>query len=210
MKFTIILTKKPSFFYKMEKKVYQMELVNREKNYNRVFNANPQVGVLDPLKGKKKTAASTNSSVFSPSAMRFSSAPDLVPTRSEVNSLPSISSISAVDYRDYHQSPQLSRFYQSPSSPSLKTTLNHAAPIQNNHDVELPGLILSPSPKFHLHGDVPSGPTPVPHPAGAGKRPIKFLSDRGNELLPERTTNPKNTGIPLQASFTSISNSILA
>lgn len=35
-----------------EKKVYQLELSNREKNYNQVFNANPHVGVLNPLAGK--------------------------------------------------------------------------------------------------------------------------------------------------------------
>lgn len=35
-----------------EKKVYELELVNREKNYNQVFNARPQVGVLDPLQIK--------------------------------------------------------------------------------------------------------------------------------------------------------------
>lgn len=29
-----------------------MELMNREKNYNQVFNANPLVGVLNPLATK--------------------------------------------------------------------------------------------------------------------------------------------------------------
>ena len=31
-----------------------MELVNREQNYNKVFSANPMVGVLDPLVLKEK------------------------------------------------------------------------------------------------------------------------------------------------------------
>ena len=36
-----------------EKQVYQLELVNREKNYNKIFNATPCVGVLDPLRHTK-------------------------------------------------------------------------------------------------------------------------------------------------------------
>ncbi|XP_033756582.1 protein FAM184A-like [Pecten maximus] len=38
-----------------EKQYYQMELVNRETNFNKVFNTDPKVGVLNPLqkKGKK-------------------------------------------------------------------------------------------------------------------------------------------------------------
>ena len=36
-----------------EKQVYQLELVNREKNYNQIFSANPCVGVLDPLSSGK-------------------------------------------------------------------------------------------------------------------------------------------------------------
>ena len=35
-----------------EKRIYQLELMNREKNYNKVFSANPQIGVLDPLEYK--------------------------------------------------------------------------------------------------------------------------------------------------------------
>uniref|UniRef100_A0A8C9G2F6 Uncharacterized protein n=1 Tax=Pavo cristatus TaxID=9049 RepID=A0A8C9G2F6_PAVCR len=32
-----------------DKKFYQLELVNRETNYNKVFNASPNVGVINPL-----------------------------------------------------------------------------------------------------------------------------------------------------------------
>ena len=39
-----------------EKRVYQLELMNREKNYNKLFNVNPQVGVLNPLQLKVSTA----------------------------------------------------------------------------------------------------------------------------------------------------------
>lgn len=41
-----------SLMSQAEKRVYQLELVNREKNYNQIFNANPCVGVLNPLNSK--------------------------------------------------------------------------------------------------------------------------------------------------------------
>ncbi|XP_072913488.1 protein FAM184A isoform X2 [Hemitrygon akajei] len=37
-----------------DKKFYQLELVNRETNFNKVFNASPTVGVINPLAKKKK------------------------------------------------------------------------------------------------------------------------------------------------------------
>ncbi|NWR75326.1 F184A protein, partial [Centropus unirufus] len=52
-----------------DKKFYQLELVNRETNYNKMFNASPNVGVINPLvKQKKKNDTSTN---------RFVSVPNL-------------------------------------------------------------------------------------------------------------------------------------
>jgi hypothetical protein len=32
-----------------EKKHFQMELVNRETNFNKMFNGDPKVGVMNPL-----------------------------------------------------------------------------------------------------------------------------------------------------------------
>ncbi|CAM4650311.1 unnamed protein product [Lepidochelys kempii] len=52
-----------------DKKFYQLELVNRETNFNKVFNASPNVGIINPLvKQKKKNDKSTN---------RFVSVPNL-------------------------------------------------------------------------------------------------------------------------------------
>ncbi|XP_012428200.1 protein FAM184A isoform X5 [Taeniopygia guttata] len=52
-----------------DKKFYQLELVNRETNYNKMCNASPNVGVINPLvKQKKKNDKSTN---------RFVSVPNL-------------------------------------------------------------------------------------------------------------------------------------
>lgn len=36
-------------FLQDDKKFYQLELVNRETNFNKVFNASPNVGVINPL-----------------------------------------------------------------------------------------------------------------------------------------------------------------
>uniref|UniRef100_A0A6I8NMB5 Family with sequence similarity 184 member A n=1 Tax=Ornithorhynchus anatinus TaxID=9258 RepID=A0A6I8NMB5_ORNAN len=52
-----------------DKKFYQLELVNRETNFNKVFNTSPNVGVINPLvKQKKKNDKSAN---------RFVSVPNL-------------------------------------------------------------------------------------------------------------------------------------
>ncbi|XP_051954091.1 protein FAM184A-like isoform X1 [Xyrauchen texanus] len=52
-----------------DKKFYQLELVNRETNFNKIFNTNPNVGVINPLvKQKRKNDKSAN---------RFSSSPNL-------------------------------------------------------------------------------------------------------------------------------------
>ncbi|XP_072029595.1 protein FAM184A-like [Amphiura filiformis] len=52
-----------------EKRYFQMELVNRETNFNKVFNSNPNVGVLNPFVKKKKKGERE--------AMRYVSAPSL-------------------------------------------------------------------------------------------------------------------------------------
>ena len=36
-----------------ERKQYRLELVNREANFNRMFNASPNVGVLNPIEINK-------------------------------------------------------------------------------------------------------------------------------------------------------------
>ena len=35
-----------------EMKFYKLELINREKSYNQMFNANPNIGILDPFEAK--------------------------------------------------------------------------------------------------------------------------------------------------------------
>ncbi|XP_062858500.1 protein FAM184A isoform X2 [Trichomycterus rosablanca] len=66
-----MVTERESLVKKLvdDKKFYQLELVNRETNFNKVFNANPNVGVINPLiKQKRKNDKS---------ATRFSSSPNL-------------------------------------------------------------------------------------------------------------------------------------
>jgi hypothetical protein len=33
-------------------KFFKLELINRENNFNKMFNANPNIGILDPLEAK--------------------------------------------------------------------------------------------------------------------------------------------------------------
>ncbi|KAG9493424.1 protein FAM184A isoform X3 [Eleutherodactylus coqui] len=69
-----------------DKKFYQLELVNRETNFNKVFNASPNVGVINPLvKQKKKNDKPTNRFVSSPnlSAVETSGMGNGHPTRLE-------------------------------------------------------------------------------------------------------------------------------
>ena len=44
---------------KMEEdmRYYQLELVNREQNYNAMFSANPQVGLLNPLQPSQSSSS---------------------------------------------------------------------------------------------------------------------------------------------------------
>jgi hypothetical protein len=37
-----------------EKKYFQMELVNRENNFNKIFNASPNIGIINPLNSNTK------------------------------------------------------------------------------------------------------------------------------------------------------------
>lgn len=45
-----------------EMKFYQLELINREQNYNTMFSANPTVGLLDPFGSSNHTQLHTRSS----------------------------------------------------------------------------------------------------------------------------------------------------
>ncbi|KAF4647769.1 hypothetical protein FOL47_004157, partial [Perkinsus chesapeaki] len=42
---------------KEQMKFYKLELINREQNYNKVFGANPTIGVYNPLKEPPATAS---------------------------------------------------------------------------------------------------------------------------------------------------------
>lgn len=71
-----------------EKKICEMELVNREKNYNKIFNTSPLVGVINPLQGgqgsqqkKLKEATSISQSSICSSSLVTESLPSLT-TRS--------------------------------------------------------------------------------------------------------------------------------
>ena len=53
---------------KMEEdmRYYQLELVNREQNYNAMFSANPQVGLLNPLQPSQSSSSISKKSKEKP------------------------------------------------------------------------------------------------------------------------------------------------
>ncbi|KAK2175048.1 hypothetical protein NP493_756g02026 [Ridgeia piscesae] len=61
-----------------EKRYFQRELVNRETNFNKVFNASPQVGILNPLAVKQK-GRSTKAPVKLTSSPSLNSRLDPIP-----------------------------------------------------------------------------------------------------------------------------------
>uniref|UniRef100_A0A4W4ESZ2 Protein FAM184A/B N-terminal domain-containing protein n=1 Tax=Electrophorus electricus TaxID=8005 RepID=A0A4W4ESZ2_ELEEL len=90
-----------------DKKFYQLELVNRETNFNKVFNTSPNVGVINPLiKQKRKNDKSAN---------RFSSSPNL---RANAEASGAGSS-----------QPQPSRLQPIPNSPIHQLELNTSKPL---------------------------------------------------------------------------------
>lgn len=97
--------------------------MNREKNYNKLFNANPHVGVLDPLHSKKKAM-----DAIANSSMRHASAPTLY-SPSAVESLPVLPVAAAS------------------KKPSKPISMSYHQLQHNSH--ELP--VLVPSPKA-AHG----------------------------------------------------------
>ena len=53
-----------SAIFKDEKKFFELELVNRESNYNKVFNTAPKIGVINPMNVKTKVGDTSFPSKF--------------------------------------------------------------------------------------------------------------------------------------------------
>ncbi|KAI4895692.1 hypothetical protein NFI96_024784 [Prochilodus magdalenae] len=105
-----------------DKKFYQLELVNRETNFNKVFNASPNVGVINPLiKQKRKNDKSAN---------RFSSSPNL---RANVEASGTGSG-----------QPQPSRLEPIPNSPIHQLELNTSKPLPPPTPPTEPKKFMSP------------------------------------------------------------------
>ena len=108
--------------------------MNREKNYNKLFNANPLVGILDPLCSKKKAHASVASS-----SSRHSSAPSLY-SSSAVESLPALPALPTANKPSkvtvlggYHQLKQTSLpVLASSSKPPRVTFLQDSSKAANS------------------------------------------------------------------------------
>jgi len=41
-------------------KFFKLELINRENNYNKMFNANPNVGIMNPFDGQSQKNNNVN------------------------------------------------------------------------------------------------------------------------------------------------------
>ncbi|XP_041109035.1 protein FAM184A isoform X1 [Polyodon spathula] len=118
-----MVTERESLVKKLidDKKFYQLELVNRETNFNKVFNASPNVGVINPLvKQKKKNDKSAN---------RFISAPNL----------------SALEPAGTgHGPPQPTRLEPIPNSPIHDLEFNSSKPLPQPTPPKEPKKFLSP------------------------------------------------------------------
>nr|XP_006000013.1 PREDICTED: protein FAM184A isoform X5 [Latimeria chalumnae] len=105
-----------------DKKFYQLELVNRETNFNKVFNANPNVGVINPLvKQKRKNDKSVN---------RFVSVPNL-------------SALEPGGVGNGH--PQPNRLEPIPNSPVHDIEFNCNKPLPQPVPLKEPKKFLSPT-----------------------------------------------------------------
>uniref|UniRef100_A0A8C3R9D6 Family with sequence similarity 184 member A n=1 Tax=Cyanoderma ruficeps TaxID=181631 RepID=A0A8C3R9D6_9PASS len=103
-----------------DKKFYQLELVNRETNYNKMFNASPNVGVINPLvKQKKKNDKSTN---------RFVSVPNL----------------NALESSGVVGNGHPNRLDPSPNSPIHDIEFNSSKPLPQPMPPKEPKTFLSP------------------------------------------------------------------
>ncbi|XP_017683575.1 PREDICTED: protein FAM184A isoform X2 [Lepidothrix coronata] len=105
-----------------DKKFYQLELVDRETNYNKMFNTSPNVGVINPLvKQKKKNDKSTN---------RFVSVPNL----------------SALESSGVVGNGHPNRLDPIPNSPIHDIEFNSSKPLPQPMPPKEPKTFLSPPP----------------------------------------------------------------
>ncbi|XP_066533877.1 protein FAM184A [Hoplias malabaricus] len=119
-----MVTERESLVKKLvdDKKFYQLELVNRETNFNKVFNTSPNVGVINPLiKQKRKNDKSAN---------RFSSSPNLR-ANAEASGTGS-------------GQPQPSRLEPIPNSPIHQLELNTSKPLPPPTPPTEPKKFMSP------------------------------------------------------------------
>lgn len=95
-----------------EKRFFQLELINRETNFNKVFNTQPNVGILNPLSKPKKRGTSDTT--------RYVSAPNLNTSGMMVSS-------------STGSSPNNARLEPLPDSPIHDIQLNPKKPLKEPH-----------------------------------------------------------------------------
>ncbi|XP_046877089.1 protein FAM184A isoform X4 [Hypomesus transpacificus] len=108
-----------------DKKFYQLELVNRETNFNKVFNTSPNVGVINPLIKQKRK--------IEKSATRFSSSPNL-----------RAAELAGAGTGSGQQQPQPNRLEPIPNSPLHHLELNTSKPLPPPTPPSEPKKFMSP------------------------------------------------------------------
>ncbi|KAL1770084.1 FAM184A isoform X1 [Sigmodon hispidus] len=117
-----LLTERDQVIKKLieDNKIYQLELVNRETNFNKIFNTSPTVGVINPLAKQKKKN-------------------DKSPTNRFV-SVPNLSALESSGVGNGHPT----RLEPIPNSPVLDVEFNSNKPLPQPLPPKEPKTFLSP------------------------------------------------------------------
>ncbi|XP_071662702.1 protein FAM184A isoform X3 [Patagioenas fasciata] len=163
-----------------DKKFYQLELVNRETNYNKMFNANPNVGVINPLV-----------KVISPAwkGRRFVPAVEAEELRKVLKQR-----VTQVAQQEQLRCPRASVMKQKKKND--KST-NRFVSVPNLNALESSGVVgnghpnrLDPIPNSPIHDIEFNSSKPLPQPVPP-KEPKTFLSPPQTDASPVASPDPQ-------------------
>ncbi|XP_051469965.1 protein FAM184A isoform X2 [Apus apus] len=163
-----------------DKKFYQLELVNRETNYNKIFNASPNVGVINPLvkvispawKGKRFVPAVEAEELGKVLKQRVTQG-----TQHEQLRCPRASVIKQKKKNDK----STNRFVSVPNLSALESS----GVVGNGHPNR-----LDPIPNSPIHDIEFNSSKPLPQPMPP-KEPKTFLSPPQTDASPEASQDPQ-------------------
>ncbi|XP_059556184.1 protein FAM184A isoform X7 [Myotis daubentonii] len=122
-----------------DNKFYQLELVNRETNFNKVFNSSPTVGVINPLTKKSSVGFIMPSGDWKKKMQKQKKKNDKSPTNRFV-SVPNLSALESGGVGNGHPN----RLDPIPNSPVHDTELNSNKPLPQPVPPKEPKTFLSP------------------------------------------------------------------